>query len=187
MFDRLFDIIVAVWKHLLFFVVLEPFEQGVLVRLGRFVKVLEPGLHFVLPLGIDAVYNEHVTPRTERLSGLSTTTKDGRPIGFDAVITYKISDIRKAVLEITDLKDAIADTCAGVIGTTLHEATWDSILAGDALEELVARCRKRGFRWGVEVMAVQLCGVALVKNLRLSHVGHSGHTSPLAQLGLDHL
>jgi regulator of protease activity HflC (stomatin/prohibitin superfamily) len=171
MFDRLIDILVTVWRHLIPFVVIEPFEQAVLVRLGVYKRTLDPGFHWLLPFGIDVAYNEHVTPRTERLPSLGTTTSDGRALSYDVVVTYKISDIEKALLQVTDLKDAIADTCAGVIGTVLHGATWESVVSGDALKEVELACRKRGWRWGVEIMAVQLCGVALVRNLRLIHSG----------------
>jgi regulator of protease activity HflC (stomatin/prohibitin superfamily) len=182
MFDRLIDVLVTVWKHLLFFIVIEPYEQAVLCRLGQFVKVLDPGFHWVWPLGIDVAYTEHVTPRTERIMGLSTTSSDGKSIGFDLIITFRISDIRKAVLEVTEVRDAIADTSIGIVGQALHKATWEQILNGDALEELTSLCRRRGFRWGIEVMAVQLAGVALVRNIRLSHSGtqaaHQLHLSP---------
>lgn len=169
MLERLIDFVQQIFISLLPWAIVEPYQQAVLTRLGKFNRVLEPGFHWRLPF-FDVVLADHVTPRTEHLVGLATTTKDGQSIGFDAVITYRISDIRKAVLDVTDLKDAIADTCAGVIGTALHAATWEAILSGDALEELTNLCRKRGWKWGVEIQAVQLAGVALVKNLRLSGI-----------------
>lgn len=179
MFDKLFDIITSIWDALLPFVVLEPFEAGVLVRLGKFVRVLEPGFHWVYPLHIDKIWNEHTVPRTHHLQGLSTTTRDGKTIGFDAVVTYQISDIEKALLRVTDVKDAVIDTCMGVIGTELSETTWDEVLHGTVVDGLTKACKARGRKWGIEIMSVQLAGVATVKNLRLS--GLSGqHTMEIA-------
>jgi regulator of protease activity HflC (stomatin/prohibitin superfamily) len=117
------------------------------------------------------VHPEHIVPRTERISSLATTTVDGKSIGFDAVITYRISDIQKAVLEVEDLKDAIADSCAGTIGQTLSAATWEQIWKGEATDSLTTACRKKGWRWGVEIQSVQLTGVALIKNLRIVSSG----------------
>lgn len=180
MFDKLWEMLGAIWEALIPFVVLYPFEKGVLCRLGTFERELEPGFHWCLPFHIDQVFHEHITPRTEHLTGLATTTKDGHSVGFDAVVTWKISDIRKALLEVTDLKDAIADTCAGQIGTTLADATWDAIRSGEVVENLTAVCRKRGWKWGVEVINVQLSGVAKVRNFRVtgSSQPHTVHLTP---------
>jgi regulator of protease activity HflC (stomatin/prohibitin superfamily) len=180
MLDRLVEIIQQTFTALLPFVVLEPFERGVLTRLGKVKGELGPGFHWCYPLHIDSVWHEHVTPRTARIAGLSTTTTDGKAVGFDAVITYRITDITKAIMEVTDLQDALADSCAGIIGTQLSNSSWDDIRRGDAVESLSAACRKRGWRWGVEIMSVQLTGFAVVKNIRLAiasaqHAGHQGN------------
>lgn len=172
MLDRLIDALFAIWKALLPWQVIQPYERAVLLRLGTFRRELGPGFHWIIPFHVDVVLNDHVTPRTTRLGGLSTTTRDGRAIAFDAVVTYRVHSIKTAILEVTDLKDAIADACAGQIGTTLARFDWEAIWkTEDALEALHADCRKRGFKWGVEILAVQLAGIALVKNLRITHGG----------------
>lgn len=168
MFDRLFEILQSIWTALLPFTVLDPYEGGLLIRLGKFKRELGPGFHWVLPFHIDRVIPEHTVPRTERIYGLATTTKDGKGIGFDAVVTWRINDLQKSILEVSDLKDAIADACAGIIGTELSNSTWEDVLHGNTVEGLTAACRKRGWKWGVEIQQVQLTGVALVKNLRVS-------------------
>lgn len=171
--EKLFEILQSIWKSLIPFVVVRHYQEAVLLRLGIFKRVLKPGFHWIIPFNFDTVLDNDVKPRTERLAGLSTTTADGKSIGFDAVVTYSISDIKKAILEVHDLQDAVADTCAGVIGMELSNKEWDAIRYGKVTEDLSAICRKRGWKWGIEVHAVQLVGVALVKNLRIS--GNAGY------------
>lgn len=167
MFDRLVDFLIDSLKLFQFWVVIDPYERGIQLRLGRFEGVLEPGLHFLIPGAVDRVVTENVVPRTHRLTGLAATTSDGKAVGFDAVITYRINDIVKAVLEVEHVEDAIADSCAGIICTQLSGQGWETIVHEGAPEALTAACRKRGWKWGVEIMAVQLVGAALVKSLRL--------------------
>lgn len=174
MFDKLFDALAEIWKELIPVVTVDPYEGAVQLRMGAFLRVLEGGHWYWKVPWADRIIPEHVVPRTERIAGLATTTIDGKAIGFDAVITYRISDIQKATLEVSDLKDAIADSCAGIIGTELSNSSWDDIVHGRAVEGLTAACRKRGWKWGVEIQNVQLTGVAAVRNIRLlmSHGEH---------------
>ena len=175
MFDKLIDILREVWSELIPVEIVPPFNGGVQLRMGKLLRVLEGGRwYWKIPFA-DYTITEHTVPRTERLTGLATTTVDGKAIGFDAVITYRISDIQKALLEVNDLKDAIADTCAGIIGTELSNTSWTDIIHGNTVEMLPAACRKRGWKWGVEIQQVQLTGVAPVKNLRVSLSGHAPH------------
>jgi regulator of protease activity HflC (stomatin/prohibitin superfamily) len=171
--DKLLDFIVSIWNDLTPITVLNPYTGAVQIRLGKTLRVLEGGAwYWKIPFA-DYILHDTVVPRTERLTGLATTTSDGKAIGFDAVITYRISDVAKALLEVHDLKDAIADSCAGIIGTELSNRAWAAIIHGDTVEELTAACRKRGWKWGVEIQLVQLTGVAPVKNLRVSLSGHA--------------
>ncbi len=172
MFEKFFEVLQWAFEALLPFVIIMDYQEGVLLRFGRFNRKLDPGFHWLLPLHFDTCLHDDVKPRTERLTGLSTTTVDDKSIGFDAVVTYSIADIRKALLEVHDLKDAVADTCAGIIGTELSNKEWSAIRHGEVSEDLTSICRKRGWKWGIEVHAVQLMGVALVKNLRIS--GNAG-------------
>lgn len=175
MLDKLLDFLASIWHELEPIKVMPPYSGGVQLRMGRLLRVLDSGgWYWKIPF-VDNVIEDFIVPRTERLTGLATTTGDGKAIGFDAVITYRISDVQKAILEVHDLKDAIADSCAGIIGTELSNRSWADIVHGDTVEELTAACRKRGWKWGVEIQLVQLTGVAPVKNLRVSLSGHTQH------------
>lgn len=169
MFDRLIDFLVSFADLFKPFCVLQPYEEGVIVRLGQFERKIGPGgFHWMWPFHIDQMWHDNVVPQTHQLAGMATTTVDGKGIGFDAIITYRITDIEKAILKVNAVKDAIADTCQGIIGTTLSEATWEDVLHGRATEALTEACRKKGWRWGIEILQVQLSGVCLVRNIRLS-------------------
>lgn len=168
MFDRLVELLIECIRLFQCWIVLEPYEEGCLVRLGKFIRVYGPGFHWCWPFYIDVVHYQSVTPSVHSLGDESATTRDGKSIGYHALVTYRIKDIEKATLEVHDVDHAIQDAAAGEIGRVLREATWDEITNEDGiLERLTAACRKRGWKWGIEVMSVQLAGLALVRNIRL--------------------
>lgn len=167
MLDRLVDFIIGCLELFRFWQIVAPYEEGVQIRLGKFNRILASGLHFILPFGVDHCLIQCVVPTTHSLGDESITTKDDKSIGFHAVVTYQVRDIKKALLDIEDVNHAVRDACSGEIGRVLRESTWAEILAPDMLEKLTTACRKRGFRYGIEVMAVQLAGVSLVRSIRL--------------------
>lgn len=172
MFDRLIEWVTSFAELFKPFCVLQPYEEGVIVRLGQFQRKIGPGgFHWMYPFNIDQMWHDNVVPQTHLLSGLATTTSDGKAIGFDAIITYQINDIEKAILKVNAVKDAIADTCQGIIGTSLSDSTWNDILHGNVVEALTTACRKKGWKWGIEILQVQLSGICLVRNMRLSGAG----------------
>jgi regulator of protease activity HflC (stomatin/prohibitin superfamily) len=166
-FERIFELIAQFADLFKFWEVIHPYEGGLVLRLGIYNRDLKPGYNWIIPLGIEHTVTEYTVPRTSRLHSMSTTTKDGKTIGFEAVVTWRINDLKKSLLEVSSLKDAIADCCQGVIGTELAESSWEEILHGKVIESLTSVCRKNGWKWGVEVIRVQLTGVAAARNLRL--------------------
>jgi regulator of protease activity HflC (stomatin/prohibitin superfamily) len=173
--DRLVDFLIQFVSLAKFWEVVNQYEQGVLLRLGKFVRVLNPGLHFVFPLAIDYVHKEVVVMRTQTLGSVSTTTTDGKQVGFEVIVTHKINDIETAVLKVDQVEDAIKDACAGTVGQFLSACSWADMSVPETMDKLTAACRKRGWKYGIEVMSVQLAGVSIVKNIRLMNSGHVTH------------
>jgi regulator of protease activity HflC (stomatin/prohibitin superfamily) len=167
-FDRIIDLFLTFANLFKFWVILEPYEEGILLRLGKLTgPPLKCGFHWVIPFKIDQVIGQSVVPSTHSLGDESMTTADGKSVGFHAIITYQISDIEKALLKVHDTDHAVRDACSGEIGKVLRESTWSEIMSEGMLEKLTAACRKRGWRWGIEIMSVQLAGLSLVRNIRL--------------------
>lgn len=167
MFDRFFDLLLQCLDYLKFMAILQPYEAGVLVRLGKFVRVLEPGWHLIVPV-IDIIHREHTVPRTHSLHTQSVMTIDGKQITFQAVITSQVRDIKKALLDVEDGEHAIQDSCSGCIAYELSHMSWNDILvASDTTDKVTAACRKRGFKYGLEITAVQFSTMSLSKALRL--------------------
>lgn len=174
MFDLLVQFLLEIVNLFKFWYVMEPYEAGVKLRLGKFVTVLEGGhFYWLWPLGIEKVMTEHTVPTTHSLGEESITSKDGKSITFHAIVTYKVNDVKKALLEIQDVDHAVRDACSGECGRVLHESTWDEIIDVAILDTLTAACRKRGWRYGIEIMQVQLAGLAIARNFRLFNRGNS--------------
>ena len=84
-----------VWS--LFPVVLVPQQSKyILQRCGRFVKILEPGINFKIPI-IDKVAFKHSLKETVmNIDSQNAITRDNVKLKIDGVLYFRITDPEKA-------------------------------------------------------------------------------------------
>lgn len=167
MLDRLVDFLIQFIDLFRFWVIIDPYEGGVMLRLGKKLRLLDNGFHFKIPFHIDAALTVRTVPSTHSLGNESITTQDGKSVGFHAVVTYRVRDVEKALLEVDDVDHAVRDAVSGEIGRVLRSKTWSQLSDEDTYTEITAACRRRGWRYGIEIMSVQFSGMALCKSIRL--------------------
>lgn len=167
MFDRLLDLLLGAIDWFVPFKVLDPFQEGVVLRLGLCHRELGPGFHWVWPLGVEMVLVDNVVPRTVNLGAQSLTTRDAVAVVVGGVVTASISNIRKALLEVEGVDDALRDSCYGVIGQLVNSHTWDELHADDFAGKLTDACRKQASDYGIRIKRVQLSDLARMRAIRL--------------------
>lgn len=171
MLDRLIDALIQWASWFLPFAVLDAFQEGVVLRLGNYHRTLEPGFHWIIPCGIERVIDDNVVPRTVNLQAQSLTTKDGVSVVVGGVVTASIYNIRKALLEVEAVDDALRDSCLGAISQAVHASTWEQLQAEEFATELTKACAKQATEYGIRIKRVQMSDLARVRAIRL-HVDH---------------
>jgi regulator of protease activity HflC (stomatin/prohibitin superfamily) len=109
MFDKLIDILTVIWRRLLPFVVIDEFEAGVVLRLGRFHRELEPGFHWLIPFAEETLQVNTVPV----LHDLPAQSIGGRV--FRGVVTWRVRDPKKFLLGVEDGKSAVEDAALGAL------------------------------------------------------------------------
>lgn len=105
-------------------------EKGIVLRLGKFRSVVDPGLNIVIPY-IDSLIRVDVRERVINVEPQSVITKDNVTVTVDAVIYYKVVDPVKAEFEVEDFDTAV---------TTLAQTNLRNLVGDKSLDEtLVAR------------------------------------------------
>ena len=168
MFDRIFDFIESVWEWLIPWVILDPYEEGVVIRLGNFNRVIGPGIHWMWPVGIEACKYETVVRQTSYLDVQSLTSKDGKPVTISAILVYIIDDIRKFLLDIDDGETDLQNMCYGVIGDCVEDTNWIKIKINDFNNRVLRRCRHVSETYcGVKLLDVKYSDKSTARNIRL--------------------
>ena len=174
MIDRLLDLLLSALDLFRFWVVIEAFERAIVLRLGLHVRTLEPGLHFVWPLNIERVLHDNVVLRTTTIQPQSLTTADGETVVVSAVVTSRIEDIAKAILEVEGVDHALMDACFGAIGEAVAKSTWADLTSEKFAQDVTKTCRRQAKAYGVHIERVQLGDKAKCIAIR-QHQSH-GHT-----------
>ena len=137
--------------------IINQFEKGVVLRLGKFKSVAEPGLNLILPY-VESLITVDVREKVIQVNPQEVITKDNVTVTVDAVIYYKVIDPVKAEFEVEDF-----DMAATILAqTNLRNLVGDKLLD----ETLVARnlintnlrevVDEVTHNWGVKVTRVEV-------------------------------
>lgn len=166
-FDKLLDWIAAGVSHLQFMFIIDPYEEGVVLRLGKYNRTVVEGWHFVAPFGIERIIKDTVVRRTAYLSVQSLTSKDGKAVNLSPIVIYKIRNIRRWELEVDDASDAIRDITYGLNDQLCSETLWKDVYTQEYAEELTRLVKKDGTDWGAFVVKVKFSDRAQSRSMRI--------------------
>lgn len=166
MFDKLIEIISHWWLQIVPFIIVRDYEEAVLLRFGRFNKLLKPGIHIKLPF-FDEVIEQHIAITTLSLDAQSLYTRDKQNIVVKAVVKYKIADVKTFLLEVYDAQDAIADMSQSIIKNVIMSMTLEECTDTELDNTLSKKVRVEARKWGVEVQQVTLTDLAPIRSFRL--------------------
>ena len=147
-------------------IVLE-WEKGVILRLGKFNRVLEPGIVWIIP-GIDMISSiVDMRIRTTAFSAEKALTWDTVPVDVDAVLFWVVFDAKRAILEV----ERYEETINWISQTTLREIIGRSDLGKlisdrEGLDhELQTILDAKTNEWGITVKSVEIRDVKIPASL----------------------
>jgi regulator of protease activity HflC (stomatin/prohibitin superfamily) len=147
-------------------IIIPNYEEAVLLRNGKFVKVLGPGFHVKLPI-FDEVISQHVVVTTLSLPAQSLYTKDKQNIVVKGVVKYKIADVKIFLLEVFDAQDALADMTQSIIKNIIITTSIEECLDLELDNVLTKKVRVEARKWGVEIQQVTLTDIAPIRSYRI--------------------
>jgi regulator of protease activity HflC (stomatin/prohibitin superfamily) len=143
--------------------VIQEWERAVLLRLGKFRRVLDPGVAWVIP-GIDWVTSKvDMRIRSTSFSAEKTLTRDTVPVDVDAVLFWVVTDAKRSILEV----EKYVSTITWAAQTTLRDVIGRTELVRmisdrEGLDkELQTAIDAKTSEWGVTVQSVEIRDVRI--------------------------
>ncbi|OGK47943.1 hypothetical protein A3A55_02555 [Candidatus Roizmanbacteria bacterium RIFCSPLOWO2_01_FULL_40_14] len=146
--------IVALFRSLR---IVNQYEKGIILRLGRYLATADPGITFLMPF-LDGMTKVDMRERVINVIPQEVITKDNVSVVVDAVIYYKVTDPVKAEFEIEDFDLAATTLAQANLRNIIGEKTLDETLTArdvinvnlrDVLDEATDN-------WGVKVTRVEV-------------------------------
>src|SRR6516165_1520966 len=120
-------VLVALWVFMGLRVVNE-YEQGVVLRLGRFVGVKTAGLKWIIPF-IDRMIIIDMRVTAEQVPPQDVITRDNVSVKVNAVIYFRVMQADRAFLQVTDFLFATSQFAQTTLRSVLGQVDLDDLLS----------------------------------------------------------
>lgn len=147
--------------------VINQYERGVVLTLGRFSGLRDPGLRVVVPIfqrliRVDMRSTPIDVPKQEVI------TKDNVTVGVDAVVYFRVIDAPKAVLETTNYIYATSQFAQAALRDVAGNADLDELLSkrdviSQQIKEIVD---SQTDQWGIDVENVKVQNIELPADMK---------------------
>ena len=147
--------------------VVNEYEQGVVLRLGRFVGMKTAGLKWIIPF-VDRMIVIDMRVTAEQVPPQDVITRDNVSMKVNAVIYFRVVQADRAFLQVTDFLFATSQFAQTTLRSVLGQVDLDDVLGqrdkiNRQLQEIIDRHTEP---WGVKVTAVEVKQVDLPEEMR---------------------
>ena len=147
--------------------VVNQYERGIVLTLGRFSGIKEPGLRFLLP-GIQTMRKVDVRTTPIDVPKQEVITKDNVTVSVDAIVYFRVIDAAKAVLETTNYVYATSQFAQAALRDVTGNFELEDLLS--KREEISGQIKEivdaQTDKWGIDVESVKLQNIELPSDMK---------------------
>ena len=138
--------------------VIQQSTVGIIMRLGKFHKKADTGVHFLVPFIDTLSYRIDLKERVEDFPPQPVITKDNVTMQIDTVVYYQVTDPIRFVFEIANPNAAIENLTATTLRNIIGELDLDATLTSrDVINtKMRAILDEATDKWGIKVNRVEL-------------------------------
>ena len=150
--------------------VIRQYEHGIVLRWGKEQdKIRQPGLTWVNPIS-DRLHKVNLQIVVSGVTPQDAITRDNVTVMVDAVVYYRVIDAMKAVLNVQNYHEAVAQVAQTSLRSVIGKSDLDDLLSNrEALNaQLKTVIDEPTEGWGVRVERVEIKDVSLPETMKRS-------------------
>lgn len=147
--------------------VVNQYERGVVLTLGRYSGMREPGLRYVWPI-IQKMMRVDVRSMPIDVPKQEIITKDNVTVGVDAVVYLRVIDSAKAMLETTNYIYATSQFAQAALRDVTGNVDLDDLLAKreEISQQIKTIVDAETDKWGIDVENVKIQNIELPQDMK---------------------
>jgi len=147
--------------------VVAQWERMIVLRLGRFQGVSEPGMRLIIPIFDTPIFVD-IRVQTLDVQRQQAITQDNVPVLVNGVIFFRVTDAAAAAIKVQEYKLAIYRLAQASLRDVVGKLSLDELLSHqERLEAEIARAVEiAGRDWGLHVEAIKLEDIDVPEELK---------------------
>jgi regulator of protease activity HflC (stomatin/prohibitin superfamily) len=165
-------ILIIIFAIVVFFIfaglrVINQYERGVILTLGKYTGTKEPGLRWIL-IGIQRIIKIDMRISTTDIPQQEVITKDNVPVGINAVVYFQVQAADKAVLNIKDFELAVMQYAQAALRDVIGGIELDPLLSerekiAEEIQKIVSHATES---WGIGVTDIKIQDIELPADMK---------------------
>ncbi|HAC55906.1 TPA: hypothetical protein DCF80_00250 [Candidatus Saccharibacteria bacterium] len=147
--------------------IINQYERGVVLTLGRYTGIREPGLRIVIPV-IQRLIRVDIRSTPIDVPKQEIITKDNVTVGVDAVVYLRVIEASKAVLETTNYVYATSQFAQAALRDVAGNADLDELLSKreEISQQIKTIVDAETDKWGIDVENVKIQNIELPQDMK---------------------
>jgi regulator of protease activity HflC (stomatin/prohibitin superfamily) len=147
--------------------VINQYERGVVLTLGKFTGIREPGLRIVVPI-FQRLIKVDIRTNTIDIPKQEVITKDNVTLNVDAVVYFNVADTQKAILEVANYIYATSQFAQAALRDVSGNVELDALLG--KREEISQQIKNivdsETEKWGINIDSVKVQNIELPQDMK---------------------
>ncbi len=147
--------------------IVNQYERGIVLTLGRYTSTRNPGLNIIIPV-IQTIRKVDVRSTPVDVPKQEVITKDNVTIGVDAVVYFRVIDPAKATLETSNYAYATAQFAQAALRDVVGNVELDDLLSQrDSISKQIKDIvDAETDKWGIDVENVKVQNIELPQDMK---------------------
>jgi regulator of protease activity HflC (stomatin/prohibitin superfamily) len=147
--------------------VVNQYERGVILTLGKYTGVYNPGLRLIIPI-IQRMIKVDLRIRTADIPRQEVITKDNVPVGVNAVVYFQVEKPEDVVLKIQDYSYAVTQYSQTALRDVIGGVELDNLLTEreKLAEQIKLIVDKETEGWGLNVTAIKMQDIEMPADMK---------------------
>lgn len=147
--------------------IVDQYERGVILTLGKYTSTRSPGLTWIFP-GIQRMIKIDLRITTVDIPQQEVITKDNVPVGINAVVYFQVQNAENAILNIKDYTLAVSQYAQAALRDVIGGIELDTILSerekiAEEIQKIVGKATEP---WGLNVHDIKIQDIELPADMK---------------------